>query len=246
MKNVEKVFGSQVYNSPFKRGDKVRVLRKVATRSNGWDNSWEPEMDPAVGKVGTVVVSHGTMKDVSVDIPGIGQYGYPSFALELVPETPIQAAPTTFKTGDQVHVNYPEYPAWNGDGVVEGTGWSPDIFVIRFNRAGYFDKGGFNSKYITLLPIAQIAEPATSTKQGPALSVARNLAMSLAKQNPYKKVTIDWVQDELAKQGYTSADLGNAAGSIFRGPFRNTGTTVKSLRAGNRKRRITVWEYTGA
>jgi len=207
-------------------------------------------MDPAVGKIGTVVTNRSLLNDVNVDIPGVGQYGYPSFVLELVTETSAiqpstQAVATpTFKVGDRVRIKgYSK--EWDGDGVIDG--FNKLHPIVRFDRSGFFDRGGFETKYVSLLPTSVQTQVALSGDvQSRAFTAARNLAVKLGKQNPGRRVTIDWVQDELSKLGYSSADLGNAAGSIFKGPFRNTGMTAKSLRPGNRKRRITVWEYVGA
>jgi hypothetical protein len=74
--------------------------------------------------------------------------------------------------------------------------------------------------------------------------VARKLAVQLAKANG--TVNADLVQDDLAKLGYASADLGNAAGALFRGKNWKYVRTQKSARKGNHLRDIKVWEYVGA
>jgi hypothetical protein len=96
---------------------------------------------------------------------------------------------------------------------------------------------------------AVVAEPkAGPVKLGASrqqvFTTAVNIALSLGATKRY--VNADDVQTELAKHGYTSADLGNAAGAIFRGAnWHDTGTTIASQRKGTHRRKITVWEYTG-
>lgn len=69
----------------FKKGDRVRILRKAQAGARGWQNSWVPEMNAAVGKIGRVTfVDPDRKHDVEVDVRGIIGYGYPDFVLELV------------------------------------------------------------------------------------------------------------------------------------------------------------------
>ena len=73
-----------------------------------------------------------------------------------------------------------------------------------------------------------------------ALSAARALAKSIGHRDRY--VTADDVHHCLFD--YQKEDLGNAAGSIFRGPtWKFTGRWLKSTRASNHARMIRVWEY---
>lgn len=236
----------------FKKGDKVRILRKAKRNENGWKNEWVEEMDLAIGKIGIVQGFRPNDKDVTLAVPGIATLGYPSFALELVNETP--AATPVFKKGDKVRVDYTPHSAWSGEGVVQGDVTSKTASVsVKFARTGFYDLGGFRQEYVSLLPISVPSQPisvSASTqpisRQSQALRSARDLAVKLGKENPGRRVTIDWVQDELSKLGFSSTDLGNAAGVIFNNEqFRNTGTTAKSIRKGNNHRRITVWEYVG-
>lgn len=301
----------------FKRGDKVRVSRKAATRSDGWNNSWTSEMDKAVGKTGVVFSVIPKDKDVTVEIPGISLFGYPAFVLEpvidvpavepvtpglkftagqrvktrvgdvgtvesfdgeffrvkmdnglgtlrwyadsltLIPvQKPVQTTtvvteklPSLLTVGTRVQVNHSS--SWDGIGVIDRIA-SPTNYVVRFDRKGFFDIGGFNPKYLTALPSTPVAAPFNPTAVPPtaisrrsqALSIARNFAVQSARENVTRRVTIDTVQAELEARGFKSTELGNSAGVVFKGgQFRDTGLTVKSNRPGNRGRRVIIWEY---
>lgn len=171
-----------------KEGDTVRILRKVPSHSNGWSDSWQPQMDAAVGKTGVVKKVIPNSLDVQVDVPGVrNAYFYPVFVLENLTSQP----GPRFTPGQHVVVDY------------------------------------------TLAP----------TKRTRCLATAQAIALQLAKEDTNFKVDADQVQARLARFGFTSADLGNAAGSIFtRDKFVNTGHTVKSTRQGNRGRRIAIWQ----
>lgn len=72
----------------FKPGDKVRVTRKVATKTEGWRNTWvDDTMDQAVGKEGEVVRFIPANNDVQVKIPDIGIWGFPVTGLEIIKPT---------------------------------------------------------------------------------------------------------------------------------------------------------------
>lgn len=72
----------------FKPGDKVRVTRKVATRTEGWRNTWvDDTMDNAVGREGEVVRFIPANNDVQVKISGIGIWGFPVTGLEIIKPT---------------------------------------------------------------------------------------------------------------------------------------------------------------
>jgi hypothetical protein len=96
--------------SVFKKGDKVRILRKAALGENGWRNAWVDKMDLAVGKTGAVVYHTPDLKDVTVQVPDAGVFGYPDFAVELIRD---------FKIGDIVTVTPELNPVWTGDGRIE-------------------------------------------------------------------------------------------------------------------------------
>lgn len=237
----------------FKKGDKVRILRKVADYDQGWKNVWVREMDQAIGKVGTVQYAASGCNDVTVEVPGIDLFGYPEFVLELVKGTPAPAQITpAFKVGDKVRVDYPQATMWNGEGVIkEIRSDNPDLFIIKFNRTGHRDQGGFDLQHLTLLPTEQYAVLTKTSaplplRSGRVLDVARQIAVRAAKNSSSRTVNADIVQAELLKVGFTSADLGNAAGQVFKIGFINTSNTVKSTRPGNNSRRIIVWKYIGA
>lgn len=63
----------------FKPGDRVRVLRTAKTHENGWDNSWVPSMDDAVGKEFEVTRVSTTGVHFKHRFEG-----FPPFVLELV------------------------------------------------------------------------------------------------------------------------------------------------------------------
>jgi hypothetical protein len=75
----------------FKKGDRVRILRKARTHERGWQNSWIHPMTKTVGKIGKVVyVGTEFRHDVEVKVPGDeGTWGYPDFILRKV-FTPIK------------------------------------------------------------------------------------------------------------------------------------------------------------
>lgn len=148
-----------------------------------------------------------------------------------------------YLVGDKVTVNW---PSWNSVGTVNGTNG-------RFIRVKLEDGrvGGFEPKYLT--PVGLIAVQPTAPAPQPTQQaatpvgvrrIAQSIALELGKLNRY--VTSDLVQAELIKRGYTAAQLGNAAGSLFQGGlFKRTDKTVKSGRPEAHGRRIFVWEYTG-
>lgn len=218
----------------FQVGDKVKLLRKAASHENGWKNSWVDKMDLAVGKVGTVTSAHNDLKDVYVDFPEVdGRYGYPSFALELVP----LPAPS-FKVGDRVEVTY-EYD-WDGDGVVReiwgrSNGISVDLTTGKY--AG--QTGTFYPRNLKLI----FAPAVKALRSASVFGRAKTIALELGKTMRY--VHIDLVQTELQKIGIAQL-LGNAAGSVFRGKdWRDTGRVVRSTRPETNRRKVTVWEYQG-
>lgn len=79
-----------------------------------------------------------------------------------------------------------------------------------------------------------------------ARRLAREIALDGSGRCGFRLCTADDVQLALEGEGHTSADLGNAAGSIFQGPeWRWTGHRVKSGRAGSHGNELKVWEYVG-
>jgi hypothetical protein len=86
---------------------------------------------------------------------------------------------------------------------------------------------------------------AAISKNSQVYQMAKDIAVALGRN--WKQVNIDMVQGVLVSRGYKAADLGNAAGAIFRGKnWKDTGTTHLSRRESNHARRITVWTYVGA
>jgi len=150
----------------------------------------------------------------------------------------------TFKIGDQVRA-----PGW-------GTFDSPSTVVkvigrfvyIRPNNKPSDNWGGFYPRNLKFEPVAEsvVEEPKLATS---VFAIAKNLAVELAKstatvQFPGGKVNADLVQSELSKLGYSSSDLGNAAGVLFRGKYwQKMDNRTKSTRKGNRSREITNWGY---
>ena len=85
---------------------------------------------------------------------------------------------------------------------------------------------------------------AAAISRAELLELAREIAVVLARRNG--EVHADDVQKVLILRGYTSADLGNAAGSIFRGPeksrkFEWTGRFTKSERVCAHRNLLRVW-----
>ncbi|VVB52800.1 Uncharacterised protein [uncultured archaeon] len=168
-------------------------------------------------------------------------------------------------------VEIPRRAVWAGEGTVESV--KNNVYNIRMTTGQYAgQRGGFFSdefdvltvpvevkqtiyapKYdkVTIRPSFKPATAPASTQDKvtesyggtSALGYARSVARSIAKANTLRRVTADQVQEKVLEAGY---DLGNSAGSIFKGGnWKNTGVTVKSTRPGNNSRRVVVWEYVG-
>jgi hypothetical protein len=76
------------------------------------------------------------------------------------------------------------------------------------------------------------------------LKFAKKVACEIGRRQGI--VTADDVQRELVeKHKISDRALGNAAGSLFKGPWRFTGQTVKSVRVSSHGRLLRVWQYTG-
>ena len=74
------------------------------------------------------------------------------------------------------------------------------------------------------------------------LARARVLAEEIAQSRPSRQLTIDAVQHHLAREGYMPADLGLAAGVVFRGKQWCKVGTRRSTRATSHARDVNVWE----
>jgi hypothetical protein len=85
---------------------------------------------------------------------------------------------------------------------------------------------------------------AAINKNAQVYQIAKNIAIQLGKDKGL--VTIDAVQGELVNLGYKAADLGNAAGAVFRGKNWKEAGPYLSRRESNHARKITVWKYVGA
>lgn len=75
-----------IADNDVKKGDKVRIARKADSKEDGWGNNWNPDMDEAVGKVGTVSHISANLREcgIEVDVPDVGPFLYPYFVLEKV------------------------------------------------------------------------------------------------------------------------------------------------------------------
>ena len=73
------------------------------------------------------------------------------------------------------------------------------------------------------------------------LQLAKRIAVAFGKRKGY--CTIDVVMNTLIEWGYSPAQLGNAAGAVFRDKHWKFSNTTKSKRVSNHARPITVWNY---
>ena len=218
----------------FKVGDKVLCLRKAESCERGWENSWVSEMDESVGKIGIVrCISTGLKYNIDVEYDG-ETLGYPSFVLELMPEGPSLGG---FKAGDKVQVKRERNS--KDFSLISAVVKSVDEWYVHIETvAGRH--GSFYPSNVEFIP----AKPMYGTRPS-IYKLAMSKAIELAKSG-YGYVNADDVQASLKADGYLPEDLGNAAGALFRSKcFENVGTT-RSLREGNRGRRIIIWKYIGA
>jgi len=83
--------------TPFKVGDRVKLLFKVPSGHAGWDDDWIDEMDCGVGEVLVVdhVVAKKAVPEYCCEFPDGGRWNVPGFALELVKSKPVKAVPKT-------------------------------------------------------------------------------------------------------------------------------------------------------
>jgi len=77
------------------------------------------------------------------------------------------------------------------------------------------------------------------------LDLARRLAVEIALSQSDRLATADDIQFALAYRGHYPEDLGNAAGSLFRGQEWETVGWIQSARASNHARAIRIWRYRG-
>ena len=83
---------------------------------------------------------------------------------------------------------------------------------------------------------------AAAMAKGELLEVARSCALHFASQNYSGTCTSDDVAGEMQRRGYDYTELGNAAGSIFKGKqWAFTGSYTASKRPAAHKRDIKIW-----
>lgn len=93
------------------------------------------------------------------------------------------------------------------------------------------------SKRLKEQGMAQAAE-----NRSELLAIARDCAIWYARYLGHGTCTADDVAQAMHSRGYNYSDLGNAAGSIFKGADWNfTGTYVKSKKVSAHARDIKVW-----
>jgi hypothetical protein len=99
-------------NSNIKVGDKVKIVMKAEAHQAGWDNTWEPEMDEAVGQT-MEVLSDGNNSGFCCAPVGNGgeklekcsHYGYPYFVMRKVNALQLTKAQIAKKFGvDKIEV----------------------------------------------------------------------------------------------------------------------------------------------
>ena len=66
-----------------KKGDRVYIFRKARDHEAGWANTWNPNMDYAVGKEGKVILQNHGSDGILIRVDGIFDYFYPYFVLRL-------------------------------------------------------------------------------------------------------------------------------------------------------------------
>lgn len=73
---AQEIFGA-------KRGDRVYIFRRARNYEAGWANTWNPNMDLAVGKEGEVISGNYGSDGILIRVDGIFDYFYPYFVLRL-------------------------------------------------------------------------------------------------------------------------------------------------------------------
>jgi hypothetical protein len=77
----------------------------------------------------------------------------------------------------------------------------------------------------------------------PALEIARQAAIAAARSRPDNTATADDAYRGLLAAGYLAADLGPAAGCLFRGKnWTYTGRRKRSARVSNHGRALRIWK----
>lgn len=75
-KRSQELFGA-------KKGDRVHIFRRAKDYESGWQNTWDSEMDHAVGKEGEVISRNHSSGGILIKVDGISDYFYPYFVLRL-------------------------------------------------------------------------------------------------------------------------------------------------------------------
>jgi preprotein translocase subunit YajC len=223
-------------------------------------------------KIGDRVITkynqHGTVTGrsdefVQVQVDGL-QYDGGWYESSLRFETPVPAPvnpESKFQVGDRVITKYNQHGTVTGhadrytqvqvDGQLYDGGWyesslrfeipdrTPDLTPNQqaISQPSVLEQvTGARAKYA--------GQSAAISKNSEVYRIAKDIAVELGRN--WKQVNIDMVQGVLVGRGYKAADLGNAAGAIFRGEnWKNAGTTYLSRRESNHARKITVWQYVG-
>jgi len=91
-----------------------------------------------------------------------------------------------------------------------------------------------------------IALAAGAKSRREVLALAQQLARRIALSRESRETHMDDVQAALIGRGYTPADLGNAAGAVFRERcWRFTGRWTKSERVSSHRNDLRIWRYAG-
>lgn len=75
-KRAQELFGA-------KKGDCVHIFRRAKDYESGWQNTWNSNMDRAIGKEGKVISSRNGSGGILINVDNIGGYFYPYFVLRL-------------------------------------------------------------------------------------------------------------------------------------------------------------------
>jgi hypothetical protein len=111
---------------------------------------------------------------------------------------------------------------------------------MRGQQSLDFDRVTFDSEEGEKRKEEGLAQAQLSLPRKQLLEMARLYAISIAVQRGF--VTYDDVFIQMFRDGLNPADLGSAAGSVFRGDFIFTGQWQKSARVSNHARVNRVWK----
>ena len=74
--------------SGFKIGDRVRVIKIVEDYTDGWKNTWVPQMSKRVGKEGTICNIGSFDEGIVIEWHENEYFSYPYFVLEKIHDSP--------------------------------------------------------------------------------------------------------------------------------------------------------------